>query len=58
MRTIKVTFDNDDYLITRINGTVEEIERYYLNKKFCFLDDYSGSEKLHTAIKIEFLDEE
>lgn len=58
MRTIKVTFDNDDYLITRINGTEEEIERYYLNKKFCFLDDYDDTEKLHTAIKIEFLDKE
>lgn len=36
MRIIKVTFDNNDYLITRINGTVEEIEQYYLNRKFSF----------------------
>lgn len=58
MKTIKVIFDNNDYLITRINGTVEEIERYYLNKKLCFLDDYDDTEKLQYAIKIEFLDEE
>lgn len=57
MRTIKVTFDDDDYLITSVNGTVDEIEQYYLNRKFYFSDEYEN-EKMHTAIKIEFLDEE
>lgn len=56
MKTIKVIFDNDDYLITRFYGTEEEIEQYYLNRKFCFLDDYDDAERLHTAIEIEFLD--
>lgn len=56
MRTIKVTFDDDDYLITSVNGTVDEIEQYYLNRKFYLSDEYEN-EKMHTAVKIEFLDE-
>ena len=57
MKTIKVTFNNDDsdYLITRINGTVEEIERYYLGKFFNFGTD---CDKMKQCTKVEFLEEE
>lgn len=57
MQTIKVTFNNDDsdYLITRINGTVEEIERYYLGKSFNLGAD---CDKMKQCTKVEFLEEE
>ena len=57
MKTIKVTFNNDDsdYLITRINGTVEEIERYYLGKSFNLGAD---CDKMKQCTKVEFLEEE
>ena len=55
MKTIKVIFDNNDfdYLITRINGTYEQIENYYLNKWFncgTFNDD------MKQCTKIEYLE--
>lgn len=55
METIKVTFNNDDsdYLITRINGTVEEIERYYLGKSFNLGAD---CDKMKQCTKVEFLE--
>jgi hypothetical protein len=34
MKNIKVTFQNKETLITQINGSVEEIEEYYLNNYF------------------------
>lgn len=57
MKTIKVIFNNDDsdYLITRINGTVEEIERYYLGKFFNFGTD---CDKMKQCTKVEFLEDE
>lgn len=57
MQTIKVTFNNDDsdYLITGINGTVEEIERYYLGKSFNFGTD---CDKMKQCTKVEFLEKE
>ena len=38
MQTIKVTFNHDDsdYLITRINGSREEIAKYYVLNWFNF----------------------
>lgn len=52
MRTIKVTFDNGDSIITNINGTESEIKDYYIGSAFnignyedCFVK----------AISVEFL---
>lgn len=33
MMTIKINFINNDYTITRINGTLEEIAKYYFPRK-------------------------
>lgn len=56
MQTIKVTFNHDDsdYLITRINGSREEIAKYYLLNWFNF-----GTEcdKMKQCTKVEFLEE-
>lgn len=54
MRSIKVTFDNRDSLVTSINGTDEEILRYYVGNLFnvgCGPDDCMA-----TAVSVEFLD--
>ncbi len=38
-RTVKVYFDDGDYLITGINGTKEEIKNYYENNEFVADDE-------------------
>ena len=52
MRAIKVHFSNGDSLVTSINGTNEEIKRYYIGNVFNLgvVDDL-----LVTATKVEFL---
>lgn len=52
MRSIKVTFDDGDTLTTSINGTDEEIARYYLGQPFVLADEVTK----HTAVIVEFLD--
>ena len=34
MKTIKVIFENGDYLYTKINGTKEEIKNYFIGRIF------------------------
>lgn len=34
MKTIKITFADNDYLITRINGTIDEVITYYRENNF------------------------
>ena len=34
MRTIKATFENGDFIITKINGTEEDIKKWYLGNMF------------------------
>lgn len=49
-QSVKVTFDDGDIVVTDINGSKEEIKKYYLGKKFP-----TRGEKPHTAIKVEFV---
>jgi len=54
MRAIKVTFDDGEELTTNINGTNEEIRKYYIGQWF---NRGSGSEdKMTKAVSVEFLD--
>ena len=53
MRTIKVIFSDDDYCITRINGTNEEILNYYIGNSFSYWD--GEKERNHTCIGVVFL---
>lgn len=54
MKTIRVSFNNGDFLITSINGTREEIEKYYLGNFFNI--GRGESDKITIAVKVEFLD--
>ena len=53
---IKVHYDNGDTIETKINGTVSEIVRYYLDNKAVFERD-GETEYLATARCIEFIGE-
>lgn len=56
MRTIKVTFSNGDTITTSINGTDEQIRRYYIGQPFNFGDRFEGDpDNVQTAIAVEFL---
>jgi hypothetical protein len=50
----KVTFLNGDSLVTSINGTQEEIEKYYLGNSFNL--GCGEKDRMTIAIKVEFLD--
>lgn len=52
--TVNVTFDNGNSLTTDINGTREEITKYYLGNTFN-LGDGNGGDLLTKAINVEFL---
>lgn len=52
-KTIKIYWSNGDETITEINGTKEEIEKYYLNNEFNIGN--GGNDLIVTAIKVEFL---
>lgn len=54
MRTIKVTFDRGNTITTSINGTPDEIRKYYIGKSFTFGDD--ETEWTEKAVMVEFLD--
>ncbi len=56
MRSIKVTFDNGDWLETNINGTNTEILKYYIGNQFN-LGDGAGGDLMAKAVRVEFLDE-
>lgn len=55
MRTIKIIFEDGDYVITRINASVEEIENYYLGKHFNLR---SSGARFKKCVSIEYLDED
>lgn len=54
-RTIKINFDDGDYIITRINATVSEIVNYYLDR-IRITENADGTENITRARSIEFLD--
>lgn len=57
MRSIRVKFENGDELTTSINGTDEEIRRYYIGQKFQFGDtEQCPQDNLQRAVNVEFLD--
>lgn len=59
MRTVKVTFSDGNSLVTSINGTDEEIRRYYVGQTFNFGDtDECPQDKLVTGVSVEFLEEQ
>lgn len=52
MKTIKVIFENGDYLYTKINGTSEEIKDYYVGNIF---NIGVVEDNLQKCISIEFI---
>ena len=49
--TIKVIFENGDYFYTKINGTQEEIEKYYLGKYF---NVGTVNDNIQKCVRVEF----
>lgn len=49
---VEVSFENGDSVITKINGSKDDVEKYYLNKRFNFGID--GND-LQRAVKVEFI---
>lgn len=54
MKTIRVHFDNGNSLTTGINGTVAEIEAYYLGKWFN-MGQGDGPDVMTQAVRVEVL---
>lgn len=50
MKTFKITFDNGDSLVTRLNGTFEDACQYYIGSMFNLgvVDD-----DMHRCVKVE-----
>jgi hypothetical protein len=53
MRTIKVTYDNGDSIITNINGTESEIRNYYIGNIF---NIGTCEDCLVKAVSVKFLE--
>ena len=53
MEILKVTFANGDAITTPINGTREEIAKYYYGHYF---NIGSVTDNVQKAVKVEFLD--
>ncbi len=57
MRAIRVTFSDGNTLETQINGSEEEIRRYYIGNTFNFGDtDWGVADNLQKAVSVEFID--
>ena len=54
MKTVRVLFSNSDSFTTSINGTDDEIRRYYVGKVFN-LGDGAGGDLMATALFVEFI---
>lgn len=55
-RAIRVTFSDGNTLTTEINGSEEEIRRYYLGQQFNFGDtEAHPTDNMQTATAVEFL---
>lgn len=52
-KNIKVTFNNGDSLTTEINGSEDEIKKYYIGKDFNL--GIGGKDKMVKATNVEFL---
>lgn len=51
-RIVKVYFEDGDNLTTSINGTVEEVKRYYIGNTF---NRGIAIDKMVKAVRVEFL---
>ncbi len=55
-RTVRVTYENGDSTVTDINGTEEEIRRYYLGNVFNIGKPHATDEDyLQTVVAVDFL---
>jgi len=52
MIAVKVTFDNGDWLTTRINLTLEGAKKYYIGTRFN-LGDGAGGDLMATGVEVE-----
>ena len=58
MKTVRVTYANGDTIITGINGTRAEVERYFaIGKKFNLATGAAGDEldNMQAVTKLDFL---
>ena len=53
MKYVKVTFENGDIIETRINGTEEEITKYYMSEK---INMGKITDDFQQAVSIEFIE--
>lgn len=59
MRAVKVVFADGNTITTSINGSEEEITRYYLNNVFNIGDAADPTkDNLQRAVSVQFLDKE
>ncbi len=56
MRAVKVTFKSGRTLETNINGTKEDVRRYYVGESFTFGTGEGEDEYADTAVSVEFID--
>jgi hypothetical protein len=50
MKTVKVTFENGETLVTGINGTHDEIVQYYMGQLFTMANEQTAK-----VVRVEFL---
>lgn len=55
MKSVRVTFQNGDIIHTGINGTNQEIQKYYEVGKFFNLGNRAGGNNMQKVIKCELL---
>lgn len=53
MKYVKVTFENGDIIETRINGTKEEIAKYYMSGK---INIGKVTDDFQKAVSVEFIE--
>jgi hypothetical protein len=57
MRSIKVTFNDGNTVVTSVNGTDAEIRAYYIGQSFNLtLDESLSLADMPIGISVEFLD--
>lgn len=54
MNVVKVTFEDGDSMVTRINGSREEVAKYYMGNTF---NMGVVSDDMKKVVKVEFLED-
>lgn len=57
-KTVKVTFENGDTIVTDINGSEEEVRDYYMNNYFNLTPPSSKEEPMTKGKTVEFIYDE